>query len=161
MMNDAIHYENSAEFHREYAEFLEVAKELSVDEQAVATLAEHVRKCADAAQMNAFKMALSSPALAWDALHRDTTDDDAPADVVNLEVNDNPSVTDMSTLVEDKRLSLLCSVIDLDEEDLSDGIELTFLDDNDKEPDILLRITPALIHGRPIIKVEAHCFNQQ
>lgn len=157
MMNDAIRYENSAEFHREYAEFLEVAKELAVDEQAVATLAEHVRKCADAAQMNAFKMALNYPDLAWDALHRPDLTDDAPADAVN----DNPSATDVSLLVEDKRLSQLYSVIDLDHEDPSEGLELVFLDYDGKAPDVLLRITPALVTGRTIIKVEADKFPKQ
>lgn len=157
MMNDAIRYENSAEFYREYAKFLEAAEELAVDEQAIVTLAEHVRKCADAAQMNAFKMALSYPALAWDALHRPDLTDDAPADAVN----DNPSVTDVSLLVEDKRLSQLYSVIDLDHEDPSEGLELVFLDYDSKEPDTTLRITPALVAGRPIIKVEADNFPQQ
>ena len=43
-MDDLIRYENSAEFHRAYADFLDAAELLAVDGQAVVTLAELARK---------------------------------------------------------------------------------------------------------------------
>ena len=67
-MDDLIRYENSAEFHRAYADFLEAAEQLAVDGQAVVTLAELARKCADAAQLNAFRMAMGWPVMVRDAL---------------------------------------------------------------------------------------------
>lgn len=67
-------------------------------------------------------------------------------------VNDNPTMTDVATLLEDKKLSLMCS---------TSGMELTFLDYKGKNPDTLLRITPALVDGTPIIKVETRSLNQQ
>ena len=67
-------------------------------------------------------------------------------------VNDNPTMTDVATLLEDKKLSLMCS---------TSGMELTFLDYKGKNPDTLLRITPALVDGTPIIKVETQSLNQQ
>lgn len=67
-------------------------------------------------------------------------------------VNDNPTMTEVSTLLEDKKLSLMCS---------TSGMELTFLDYKGKNPDTLLRITPALVDGTPIIKVETRSLNQQ
>lgn len=80
---------------------------------------------------------------------------------MTIRVNDNPTVTDVSTLVEDKKLSLLCSISGMMEEDPSEGVELTFLDYKGKNPDTLLRITPALVDGTPIIKVETQNLNQQ
>ena len=44
---------------------------------------------------------------------------------------------------------------------ISEGMELTFLDYKGKNPDTLLRITPALADGTPIIKVETQSLNQQ
>ena len=76
-------------------------------------------------------------------------------------VNDNPTMTDVATLLEDKKLSLMCSTIDMEAEDPSEGMELTFLDYEGKDPDTLLRITPALVDGTPIIKVETQSLNQQ
>ena len=67
-MDDLIRYEKSAEFHRAYADFLEAAEQLAVDGQAVVTLAELARKCADAAQLNAFRMAMGWPVMVRDAL---------------------------------------------------------------------------------------------
>lgn len=67
-------------------------------------------------------------------------------------VNDNPTMTEVSTLLEDKKLSLMCS---------TSGMELTFLDYKGKNPDTLLRITPALVDGTPIIKVETQSLNQK
>ena len=67
-------------------------------------------------------------------------------------VNDNPTMTDVATLLEDKKLSLMCS---------TSGMELTFLDYKGKNPDTLLRITPALVDGTPIIKVETRSLNQK
>lgn len=67
-------------------------------------------------------------------------------------VNDNPTMTDVATLLEDKTMSLMCS---------TSGMELTFLDYKGKNPDTLLRITPALVDGTPIIKVETQSLNQQ
>lgn len=76
-------------------------------------------------------------------------------------VNDNPTMTDVATLLEDKKLSLMCSTSGMEAEDPSEGMELTFLDYNGKNPDTLLRITPALVDGTPIIKVETQSLNQQ
>ena len=76
-------------------------------------------------------------------------------------VNDNPTMTDVATLLEDKKLSLMCSTSGMEAEDPSEGMELTFLDYKGKNPDILLRITPALVDGTPIIKVETQSLNQQ
>ena len=76
-------------------------------------------------------------------------------------VNDNPTMTDVATLLEDKKLSLMCSTSGMEAEDPSEGMELTFLDYKGKSPDTLLRITPALVDGTPIIKVETQSLNQQ
>lgn len=76
-------------------------------------------------------------------------------------VNDNPTMTDVATLLEDKKLSLMCSVTGMLDEDPSAGVELTFLDYKGKNPDTLLRITPALVDGTPIIKVETEDLKQQ
>ena len=76
-------------------------------------------------------------------------------------VNDNPTMTDVATLLEDKKLSLMCSTGGMEAEDPSEGMELTFLDYNGKNPDTLLRITPALVDGTPIIKGETQSLNQQ
>ena len=67
-MDDLIHYENSAEFHRAYADFLDAAELLAVDGQAVVTLAELARKCADAAQLNAYRLATRYPVMVRAAL---------------------------------------------------------------------------------------------
>lgn len=77
-------------------------------------------------------------------------------------VNDNPCVTDLSILAEDKKLCLLCSVNGLEDEDPSAGIELHFSEcGKHKEPDSALTITPALVDGKPILKVEITRFPQQ
>lgn len=76
-------------------------------------------------------------------------------------VNDNPTMTEVSTLLEDKKLSLMCSTSGMEAEDPSEGVELTFLDYKGKNPDTLLRITPALVDGAPIIKVETQDLTQQ
>lgn len=76
-------------------------------------------------------------------------------------VNDNPTMTEVSTLLEDKKLSLMCSTGGMEAEDPSEGMELTFLDYKGKNPDTLLRITPVLVDGTPIIKVETQRLNQQ
>ena len=70
-------------------------------------------------------------------------------------VNDNP------TMLEDKKLSLMCSTSGMEAEDPSEGMELTFLDYKGKNPDTMLRITPALVDGTPIIKVETQDLKQQ
>lgn len=75
-------------------------------------------------------------------------------------VNDNPTMTEVATLLEDKRLSLMCSTSGMEAEDPSEGVELTFLDYKGKNPDTLLRITPALVDGAPIIKVETQNLKQ-
>ena len=75
-------------------------------------------------------------------------------------VNDNPTMTEVATLLEDKRLSLMCSTSGMEAEDPSEGVELTFLDCKGKNPDTLLRITPALVDGAPIIKVETQNLKQ-
>lgn len=67
-VDDSISYGVSAEFHRAYADFLAAAELLAVDGQAVVTLAELARKCADAAQLNAFRMAMGWPVMVRDAL---------------------------------------------------------------------------------------------
>ena len=82
-------------------------------------------------------------------------------DDVPQTVNDNPTMTEVSTLLEDKKLSLMCSTSGMEAEDPSEGMELTFLDYKGKNPDTLLRITPALVDGTPIIKVETQSLNQQ
>lgn len=82
-------------------------------------------------------------------------------DDVPQTVNDNPTMTDVATLLEDKKLSLMCSTSGMEAEDPSEGMELTFLDYKGKNPDTLLRITPALADGTPIIKVETQSLNQQ
>lgn len=82
-------------------------------------------------------------------------------DDVPQTVNDNTTITDVATLLEDKKLSLMCSTSGMEAEDPSEGVELTFLDYKGKNPDTLLRITPALVDGTPIIKVETQSLNQQ
>ena len=82
-------------------------------------------------------------------------------DDVPQTVNDNPTMTDVATLLEDKKLSQLSSVTGMLDEDPSAGVELAFLDYKGKNPDTLLRITPALVDGTPIIKVETQSLNQQ
>ena len=42
-------------------------------------------------------------------------------------VNDNPTMTDVATLLEDKKLSLMCSTSGMESEEPSEGMELTFL----------------------------------
>ena len=76
-------------------------------------------------------------------------------------VNDNPTVTDVATLLEDKKLSLMCSTSGMEAEDPSEGVDLTFLDYKGKNIDTLLRITPALVDGTPIIKIETQDLKQQ
>ena len=76
-------------------------------------------------------------------------------------VNDNPTMTEVATLLEDKKLSLMCSTSGMEAEDPSEGVELTFLDYKGKNPDTMLRITPALFDGTPIIKVETQDLKQQ
>lgn len=76
-------------------------------------------------------------------------------------VNDNPTVTEVSTLLEDKKLSLMCSTSGMEAEDPSEGVDLTFLDYKGKNIDTLLRITPALVDGTPIIKIETQDLKQQ
>ena len=73
----------------------------------------------------------------------------------------NLTVTELATLIEDKKLSQMCSVTGMLDEDPSAGVELTFLDYKGKNPDTLLRITPALVDGTPIIKVETEDLKQQ
>lgn len=74
---------------------------------------------------------------------------------------DDPTMTEVATLLEDKKLSLMCSTSGMEAEDPSEGMELTFLDYKGKNPDTMLRITPALVDGTPIIKVETQDLKQQ
>lgn len=77
-------------------------------------------------------------------------------------VNDNPCVTDLSIQAEDKKLCLLCSVNGLEDEDPSAGIELGFSEcGKHKDPDTMLSITPALVGGKAILKVEVTNFPQK
>ena len=76
-------------------------------------------------------------------------------------VNDNPTMTEVATLLEDKKLSLMCSTSGMAEEDPSEGVDLTFLDYEGKNIDTLLRIVPALVDGTPIIKIETQDLKQQ
>ena len=55
----------------------------------------------------------------------------------------------------------MCSTSGMEAEDPSEGMELTFLDYKGKNPDTMLRITPALVDGTPIIKVETQDLKQQ
>lgn len=66
--DESISYGVSAEFHRAYADFLDAAELLAVDGQAVVTLAELARKCADAAQLNAYRLATRYPVMVRAAL---------------------------------------------------------------------------------------------
>ena len=77
-------------------------------------------------------------------------------------VNDSPCVSDVGIQMEGKKLCMLCSVNGLEDEDPSAGIELAFSEcGKHKEPDTMLSITPALVDGKPILKVEMTRFPQQ
>lgn len=73
--------------------------------------------------------------------------------------NKTVSMNDLDRLADCKKY--MCSTSGMEAEDPSEGMELTFLDYNGKNPDTLLRITPALVDGTPIIKVETQSLNQQ
>ena len=77
-----------------------------------------------------------------------------------MPVKQNPAYLP-PTLLEDKKLSLMCSTSGMEAEDPSEGVDLTFLDYKGKNIDTLLRITPALVDGTPIIKIETQDLKQQ
>nr|DAF09393.1 MAG TPA: hypothetical protein [Caudoviricetes sp.] len=152
-MDDLIRYENSAEFHRAYADFLDAAELLAVDGQAVVTLAELARKCADAAQLNAFRMAMGWPVMVRDALG-------LPA--INYAYTPfNPDAdldTDSISSMLPDYFGLLHPLHEEDGCDPSEGIVLLFQDElHAKEPSMELVITPKVTtNGVPVLSVEVN-----
>lgn len=151
--DDSISYGVSAEFHRAYADFLDAAEQLAVDGQAVVTLAALARKCADAAQLNAFCMAVGWPVMVRDALG-------LPA--INYAYTPFNPDADLDT---DSISSMLPDYFGLlrplHEEagcDPSEGIVLLFQDEQHaKEPSMELVITPKVTTGGvPVLSVEVN-----
>lgn len=156
-MDDLIRYENSAEFHRAYADFLDAAELLAVDGQAVVTLAELARKCADAAQLNAYRLATRYPVMVRAALGLP-------------DINYTPGFDPDSDLDTDSISSMLPDYFGLlkplhDEDgcDPSEGVVLLFHDKpNAKEPSAELKIVPMVnAEGVPVLSVMVNDLPQQ
>lgn len=147
--DDSISYGVSAEFHRAYADFLEAAEQLAVDGQAVVTLAELARKCADAAQLNAFRMAMGWPVMVRDALG-------LPA--INYAYTNSDLDTDTISSMLPDYFGLLKPLHEEDGCDPSEGIVLLFQDEQHaKEPSMELVITPKVTTGGvPVLSVEVN-----
>lgn len=147
--DESISYGVSAEFHRAYADFLEAAEQLAVDGQAVVTLAELARKCADAAQLNAFRMAMGWPVMVRDALG-------LPA--INYAYTNSDLDTDTISSMLPDYFGLLKPLHEKDGCDPSEGIVLLFQDEQHaKEPSMELVITPKVTPGGvPVLSVEVN-----
>lgn len=148
-VDDSISYGVSAEFHRAYADFLAAAELLAVDGQAVVTLAELARKCADAAQLNAFRMAMGWPVMVRDALG-------LPA--INYAYTNSDLDTDTISSMLPDYFGLLKPLHEEDGCDPSEGIVLLFQDEQHaKEPSMELVITPKVTTGGvPVLSVEVN-----
>lgn len=148
-VDDSISYGVSAEFHRAYADFLAAAELLAVDGQAVVTLAELARKCADAAQLNAFRMAMGWPVMVRDALG-------LPA--INYAYTNSDLDTDAISSMLPDYFGLLKPLHEEDGCDPSEGIVLLFQDEQHaKEPSMELVITPKVTTGGvPVLSVEVN-----
>lgn len=148
-VDDSISYSVSAEFHRAYADFLAAAELLAVDGQAVVTLAELARKCADAAQLNAFRMAMGWPVMVRDALG-------LPA--INYAYTNSDLDTDAISSMLPDYFGLLKPLHEEDGCDPSEGIVLLFQDEQHaKEPSMELVITPKVTTGGvPVLSVEVN-----
>lgn len=148
-VDDSISYGVSAEFHRAYADFLAAAELLAVDGQAVVTLAELARKCADAAQLNAFRMAMGWPVMVRDALG-------LPA--INYAYTNSDLDTDAISSMLPDYFGLLKPLHEKDGCDPSEGIVLLFQDEQHaKEPSMELVITPKVTTGGvPVLSVEVN-----
>ena len=151
---DSISYGVSAEFHRAYADFLDAAEQLAVDGQAVVTLAELARKCADAAQLNAFRMAMGWPVMVRDALG-------LPA--INYAYTNSDLDTDAISSMLPDYFGLLKPLHEKDGCDPSEGIVLLFQDEQHaKEPSMELVITPKVTTGGvPVLSVEVNDLPKQ
>ena len=152
-MDDLIRYENSAEFHRAYA-FLDAAELLAVDGQAVVTLAELARKCADAAQLNAFRMAMGWPVMVRDALGLPTIN---YTYTPGFDPDSDLDTDSISSMLPDY-FGLLKPLHEEDGCDPSEGIVLLFQDEQHaKEPSMELVITPKVTTGGvPVLSVEVN-----
>ena len=148
-VDDSISYGVSAEFHRAYADFLAAAELLAVDGQAVVTLAELARKCADAAQLNAFRMAMGWPVMVRNALG-------LPA--INYAYTNSDLDTDTISSMLPDYFGLLKPLHEEDGCDPSEGIVLLFQDEQHaKEPSMELVITPKVTTGGvPVLSVEVN-----
>lgn len=153
-VDDSISYGVSAEFHRAYADFLAAAELLAVDGQAVVTLAELARKCADAAQLNAFRMAIGWPVMVRDALG-------LPA--INYAYTNSDLDTDTISSMLPDYFGLLKPLHEEDGCDPSEGIVLLFQDEQHaKEPSMELVITPKVTTGGvPVLSVEVNDLPKQ
>lgn len=153
-VDDSISYGVSAEFHRAYADFLAAAELLAVDGQAVVTLAELARKCADAAQLNAFRMAMGRPVMVRDALG-------LPA--INYAYTNSDLDTDTISSMLPDYFGLLKPLHEEDGCDPSEGIVLLFQDEQHaKEPSMELVITPKVTTGGvPVLSVEVNDLPKQ
>lgn len=153
-VDDSISYGVSAEFHRAYADFLAAAELLAVDGQAVVTLAELARKCADAAQLNAFRMAMGWPVMVRDALG-------LPA--INYAYTNSDLDTDTISSMLPDYFCLLKPLHEKDGCDPSEGIVLLFQDEQHaKEPSMELVITPKVTTGGvPVLSVEVNDLPKQ
>lgn len=153
-VDDSISYGVSAEFHRAYADFLAAAELLAVDGQAVVTLAELARKCADAAQLNAFRMAMGWPVMVRDALG-------LPA--INYAYTNSDLDTDTISSMLPDYFGLLKPLHEKDGCDPSEGIVLLFQDEQHaKEPSMELVITPKVTTGGvPVLSVEVNDLPKQ
>lgn len=156
-MDDLIRYENSAEFHRAYADFLDAAELLAVDGQAVVTLAELARKCADAAQLNAYRLATRYPVMVRAALGLPD---------INYTPGFNPDVdldTDSISSMLPNYFGLLKPLHEEDGCDPSEGVVLLFHDKpNAKEPSAELKIVPMVnAEGVPVLSVRVSDLPQQ
>lgn len=156
-MDDLIRYENSAEFHRAYADFLDAAELLAVDGQAVVTLAELARKCADAAQLNAYRLATRYPVMVRAALGLPD---------INYTPGFNPDVdldTDSISSMLPNYFGLLKPLHEEDGCDPSEGVVLLFHDKpNAKEPSAELKIVPMVnAEGVPVLSVRVNDLPQQ
>lgn len=155
--DESISYGVSAEFHRAYADFLEAAEQLAVDGQAVVTLAELARKCADAAQLNAFRMAMGWPVMVRAALGLPD---------INYTPGFNPDVdldTDSISSMLPNYFGLLKPLHEEDGCDPSEGVVLLFHDKpNAKEPSAELKIVPMVnAEGVPVLSVRVSDLPQQ
>lgn len=157
--DESISYGVSAEFHRAYADFLEAAEQLAVDGQAVVTLAELARKCADAAQLNAFRMAMGWPVMVRDALGLPTIN---YTYTPGFDPDSDLDTDSISSMLPDY-FGLLKPLHEEDGCDPSEGVVLLFHDKpNAKEPSAELKIVPMVnAEGVPVLSVRVSDLPQQ